>query len=300
MKIFTKGNFKRLISFVMILGVTVILSNGKSCAEAASNDTKEVIFSISASSSNNWGEEVFAPYVQLSSGNPINVNDVHKKTGQKYYTFAFMNSNNGVPAWRGKYNYDTGLYDEEINTLRKNGGDIIISFGGASGRELATTISDVKKLQQAYQKVIDRYKLTWMDLDIEGAVLKDTEANTRRNKAVVGLQKDNPNMVLAYCLPADPEGLSSRAVSLLKDAVKQGVRVDVVNVMAMDYGDSVAPNPEGKMGYYAIQTAKQTKKQLENIGLKDAKVGITAMIGMNNVTSEIFRPSDAKEVLKWA
>ena len=153
MKIFTKGNFKRLISFVMILGVTVILSNGKSCAEAASNDTKEVIFSISASSSNNWGEEVFAPYVQLSSGNPINVNDVHKKTGQKYYTFAFMNSNNGVPAWRGKYNYDTGLYDEEINTLRKNGGDIIISFGGASGRELATTISDVKKLQQAYQKV---------------------------------------------------------------------------------------------------------------------------------------------------
>ena len=292
-----------LISFAMVLGTAVsgmLISSKMSYADEMSTNTEEIIFSTNAVTSNKWGEEVFAPYVQLSSGNKINVNDVYNKTGQKYYTFAFMNSNNGIPAWRGKYNYDTGLYDEEINTLRKNGGDIIISFGGASGKELATTITDVKKLQAAYQKVIDRYNLGWMDLDIEGDVLKDTEANTRRNKAVVGLQKDNPNMVLAYCLPADPRGLSSKAVNLLKDAVKQGVRVDVVNVMAMDYGDSVAPNPEGKMGYYAIKTAKETKKQLESMGLKDTKVGITAMIGMNDVTSEIFRISDAKEVLTWA
>ena len=158
MKLFTKENFKNLASFVLLLGITLsgmILTSSVGYAEK--DNKEEIIFSASAG--NNWRDEVFAPYVQLSSGNKINVNDVYKKTGQKYYTFAFMNSNNGIPAWRGKYNYDNGLYDEEIKNLRKSGGNIIISFGGASGRELATTITDVKKLQEAYQKVIDEYQL---------------------------------------------------------------------------------------------------------------------------------------------
>ena len=105
-------------------------------------------------SAQSLGEKVFAPYVQLSSGNVINVNTVYSKTGQPYYTFAFMNNNNGTPAWRGKDNYDKGTYDDEIAKLRQNGGDIIISFGGASGKEMGAYITDATKLQQAYQKVI--------------------------------------------------------------------------------------------------------------------------------------------------
>ncbi|MBP5427149.1 MAG: discoidin domain-containing protein [Clostridiales bacterium] len=272
------------------------------CEGANSDEAQDdLIFEINSLNSKFvWGDKVFSPYVQLSSGNKININDVYAKTGQKYYTFAFMNNNNGIPAWRGKYNYNSGLYDEEIDKLRRNGGNIIISFGGANTKEMAPAIKDVNKLQAAYQSVIDYYDLTWIDLDIEGEILKDKAANTRRNKALVGLQKKRPKVVYSYCLPADPRGLSSKAVALLKDAKEQGVRVDVVNVMAMDYGDSIAPNPEGKMGYYAIKTAEETKKQLEKIGYKDTKVGVTVMIGMNDVKSEIFRIKDAKELLAWA
>ena len=211
-----------------------------------------------------------------------------------------MNSNEGIPAWKGKYNYDDGRYDEQISKLRNNGGDIIISFGGGSGKEMAGFITDVDELQKAYQKVIDRFNLTWIDLDIEGDISRDDVVTERRNKALVGIQKNNPNLTISYCLSADPRGLASKSKKILADAVKQGVRVDVVNVMAMDYGSRIVSDPDGKLGYYAIKTAKESKKNLEELGLPDTKIGITAMIGVNGVPTEIFRMPDAKELLEWA
>lgn len=47
----------------------------------------------------------------------------------------------------------------------------------------------------------------------------------------------------------------------------------------MDYGDSAAPEPEGKMGLYAIQAAENTYRQTQEIGM-DAKVGLIPMIGV--------------------
>lgn len=38
-----------------------------------------------------------------------------------------------------------------------------------------------------------------------------------------------------------PAGLTADGVRLLENCVKHGVRVDVLNIMTMDYGDSAAP-----------------------------------------------------------
>src|SRR5262249_37879158 len=86
-----------------------------------------------------------------------------------------------------------------------------------------------------------------------------------------------------------------------------GVNIGGVNVMTMDYGDSAAPNPSGKMGDYAIQAATSLFNQLKtayNNTLTDAqlwdKVGVTPMIGINDITSEVFDEQEARELLTWA
>ncbi len=242
-----------------------------------------------------WGEKVYAPYVDVMLWPTPSINSFMEATGNKYYTLAFILSNGGKPAWGGITPYNQGFYKEEISKLRKNGGDVIVSFGGANGIELALEVTDVDKLKKAYQDVIDEYQLTWVDFDIEGFAVSDKASVQRRNQAIAKLQKDNPDLTIAYCLPVMPEGLTQDGLYVLKDAKEKGVNIDVVNIMTMDYG----PSYQGDMGQYAIEAAKNTEKQIRNIGL-GAKLGNTPMIGQNDVSVEKFTVDDAKKVLKWA
>ncbi|OUM58568.1 glycoside hydrolase family 18 protein, partial [Piromyces sp. E2] len=192
--------------------------------------------------------------------------------------------------------------DSEIETIRKNGGDIIISFGGSGGRELATVIEDEDELYNAYKSVIDYYKLSWIDLDIEGDVLKLNEnANINRNKVMLRLKNEYPNLILAYCLGAEhTTGISNAGIKVLKHAKKIGLQVDVVNVMAMDFSRKETPDGDTKMGQYAIDTAKVAYEQVNEIGFKNTKIGITPMIGKNDHIQQIFTLNNAMEVLEFS
>ena len=62
-----------------------------------------------------------------------------------------------------------------------------------------------------------------------------------------------------------PTGLTSDGINVVDQALKAGVKIDGVNVMAMDYGESAAPTsgPNAKtMGAYAIQSAQSTYDQM--------------------------------------
>ncbi len=119
----------------------------------------------------------------------------------------------------------------QIRSLRLQHGDVIISFGGANGVELAQAITNVTALVAAYQSVIDLYKLRWVDFDIEGGAVADAVSVDRRNRAIAILQQANPGLTVSYCLPVLPAGLTHDGVALLANAVKNGVRVDVLQVM---------------------------------------------------------------------
>jgi chitinase len=71
----------------------------------------------------------------------------------------------------------------------------------------------------------------------------------------------------------------------------------MVNIMAMDYGQSVDNN--GQMGLSAIQASEATQQQLAAIGLH-AKIGITPMIGVNDIASEVFTQADAHALVDYA
>ncbi|MFD4025715.1 cellulose binding domain-containing protein [Streptomyces sp. NPDC058576] len=244
----------------------------------------------------------FAPFVDTSLNPAYDLLDTVEQTGVKEFHLAFITSGGGcAPLWGGV----TGLGDDQvaqqIAALRGKGGDVRVSFGGAAGAELALNCSSADDLAAAYGKVVDAYDLTKVDFDIEGAALPDAAANTRRSQAIAQLQKKYPDLDVAFTLPVMPEGLTQPGVDLLADAEKNGVRVDAVNIMAMDYGPAYSDD----MGTYAIQAATATQAQIKGVlGLSDAAawqaVAVTPMIGVNDVVTEIFTVEDAGQLVKFA
>ena len=245
-------------------------------------------------------DKVFAPYVDVTLWPTPSLYKMYEATGQKYFTLAFvLQGAECTPAWAGLSSLDMEFYQVQIEELRAVGGDVIISFGGANGTELALGCSDEGRILQAYQDVIDRYNLKWVDFDIEGWAVAERPSIDRRNRVIRQLQINNPDLKVAFCLPVLPQGLTHDGLYVIESAQNEGVSIDVVNVMAMDYGDSPAPNPEGQMGQYAIDAAQNTYNQLVNMGV-DTTIGITPMIGQNDVPTERFYLQDAYELLNWA
>ncbi len=234
--------------------------------------------------------KVFAPYVDVMLWPTFDLMSAYNATGQKYYTLAFITSGgNGQPAWGGITPMDQNFMLDQINKLRAVGGDVIISFGGANGTPIDASITDVNALANAYEAIINQYGLTWIDFDIEGYWVADQASIDRRNQAAKILQTRKPGLIITYCLPVMPYGLTADGVNLINKAKAAGVNIYNVNVMAMDYGQSTS-----QMGTAAISAAQNTRTQT---GLN---IGITPMIGKNDTQNETFTLANATEVLNFA
>jgi len=262
-------------------------------------------------------DQMFAPYVDITLWPTYDLVAAARDQHIQFFTLAFITADpQNRPAWGGYSAYalgsefDTNL-KAQIAAVRALGGDVIVSFGGAANQDLAEVITNVAALQAAYQSVIDAHNLTHIDFDIEGGAIAHRDSVDRRNLAIAGLQQAaaaaGRTLTVSYTLPVLPTGLTQDGVYLLQSAVTRGVQLDVVNIMAMDYGDSAAPNPQGRMGDYAIQAATSLFNQLKSMygtSKSDADiwamVGITPMIGLNDVTTETFDQQEAREVLAFA
>ncbi|TQJ88380.1 chitinase (glycosyl hydrolase family 18) [Streptomyces sp. SLBN-31] len=244
----------------------------------------------------------FAPYVDTSLYPAFDLLASADATGVKTYNLAFVTDGGGcTPKWGGVTDLGSDGVAAQIGSLRAKGGDVRVSFGGASGSELATTCSSADALAAAYGKVVDAYKLTKVDFDVEGGALPNTAANTRRAQAIAKLQAQHPGLDVSFTLPVMPEGLTQDGVNLLSNAKSNGVKTSTVNIMAMDYGASYS----GDMGTYAVQAATATQAQVKSVlGLSDSAawktVAVTPMIGVNDVSTEVFKVDDATQLVDFA
>jgi hypothetical protein len=257
-----------------------------------------------------------APYVDMGSSPSPQLATYAAQTGTTYYTMAFMQAYEGdrcEAAWFGSVparDPSNGPYlARQLAAIRNAGGDAILSFGGAAGTDLADVCPDATSLASAYEEAIGYYHFTHVDFDIEGNNPYDAASIARRSQALEIVQRHaiatGHPIVLSYTLPVLPAGLPGHVLGVVQSAVKAGIKLAIVNVMTMDFGNGAAPHPQGRMGTYAIDAAVQTVKQLKTIGFPFgsnpyASIGITPMIGVNDVSDEIFEPSDAAKLVKWA
>ncbi|BBA97545.1 putative secreted sugar hydrolase [Actinacidiphila reveromycinica] len=244
----------------------------------------------------------FAPYVDTSLYPAYDLTGAMKADGTRQFNLAFVVSGGGcTPKWGGVTDLDSDAVAAQIGAVRAAGGDVRVSFGGANGTELAAACSSASDLAAAYGKVVDAYRLTKVDFDVEGGALADTAADTRRAQAIALLQASHSGLEVSYTLPAMPSGLTQDGVDVLSDAKSNGVAVHAVDIMAMDYGSSYT----GDMGQYAIDAATATQAQVKSVlELSDDAawhaVAVTPMIGVNDVASETFTVADAGALADFA
>jgi hypothetical protein len=269
----------------------------------------QAIAGLTASAGGGWPARVFAPYMYIGRGDGFKLTDCDDACGVKYYTLAFIIARQQgtgkatrylkEPAWDGRFPMEQDVYQEQIQAIRRRGGDVIMSFGGEAGRELANVIDDPAELEAAYQGIIDRYQFTWLDFDIEGDNLDHGKLDSeRRNAALAGLQKKNPGLVVSYTLPINPDGLSRESRELLIDARTKGVKVHSVDIMVMFFGRRFINHgkSEGQLG---IESALKAREQLQEID-PGVEVGLCPCLGRNGSRDEVFTLDDAKTLMAFA
>ena len=246
---------------------------------------------------------IVAPYFyNWSAGSSAYVVDTltnaQKKIGLKAATSAFIIGDGYGNIWQtGKDSIP------DLKSFVSNGGYLIISFGGASGPFLYSSLT-TQQYYQAMKSMLEATGCRAIDHDIEGAEIANTGNIDKINKALAMLQKDYPGLYVSYTLAvqsAQYGALPASALSCLKNAVSNGVSVSMVNGMVMDLYGAMPKS----WGQTAIDIMESMKMQISSIftNKSDAQLygmlGATPMIGRND-DNTIFTLEDAKTLTAWA
>ncbi|MFG2042647.1 carbohydrate binding domain-containing protein [Dactylosporangium sp. NPDC048998] len=257
---------------------------------------------------------VFAPYFEAYNGDSLN--GLSQQSGDKYLTMAFIQT-----ASRGSctvyWNGDTGMpianstFGSDIAAIRARGGDVIPSFGGYAadngGTEIADSCTDVNQIAAQFEKVITTYDVTRIDLDVEDNSLTNTAGIDRRNKAIKIVEDwaaaNGRTIQFVYTLPTTTSGLAASGLAVLRNAVANNARVDIVNQMTFDYYD----NQPHQMANDTKTASNGLYGQLQQLypGKTSAQlwsmIGVTEMIGVDDFgPAETFTLADANAVYSWA
>jgi len=147
-----------------------------------------------------------------------------------------------------------------------------------------------------------------LDMDIEGRSLTKTDGIDRRNKAIKILQDwaaaQRRPLTISWTLPTSRTGLEASGLAVLKNALSNHVRIDVVTPMVFDYydranldmGDSAISAVQGLHSQLAGLFPSSTPEQLW------AMEGATIMNGLDDYPrkTESTSVQDAQELRAWA
>jgi len=242
-------------------------------------------------------ERIVAPYIDIARL-PNDLVEIHRESGVRYFTLAFVNAGTDcTPVWPGSLPVSADeFWMKNVRKLRREGGDVIIAFGGYDGTELAQVCNNADLLAAAYEQVLEKYKPIALDFDIEHLAIEDQPSIDRRSQALRLIAERNPRVRISLTLPATPAGLTDKSMNVLASAIAAGARIDLVNLMTMDYGRFAETK---QMGDNAIAAAKAATVQLQRLGMH-ARLGITPMLGVNDVAGETFTLADAASLTTFA
>ena len=216
-----------------------------------------------------------------------------------------------TPSWGGYYTLGQaagGLnLDARIAQVKAQGGRPMLSFGGEANTDLAAGCTNANSLQAAYTAPIQRYGVNTIDLDVEGSNLNPA-ADVRRAAAIAAVQRAQAAagkpLRVWLTLPTATTGLTPTGTAAVRQMLLAGVRLQGVNLMAMDFGAGVG-STKGMFGPIkrALEAANaQLAPMFARAGLGSTtadvwhRMGVTVMIGVNDVTSEHFTLGDARQL----
>jgi chitinase len=264
------------------------------------------------------GTTWFAPYVDVTLTPTyqfqVASNDPARQTVLGFVVAASPQS--CVPSWGAAYSLPQAneqlALSSRIAQLQSDGAEVVASFGGAKNTSLDVACSTPAALADAYQSVIDEYSLQTIDLDIEGPALDNFAAEQRRAAAVRLLEqaaaRAHRTLKVWLTLPVEPSGLQDNALSVVASMFRDHVQIAGINIMAMDF--SHPPSAGSTMLDLVKQSMNATDAQLSDLlprygihlSAKQVwqRLGVTVMIGQNNIAGELFTVADAEGLRSFA
>ncbi len=218
------------------------------------------------------------------------------------------------PSWDGVYTLDQAgsklAVDAQVDAYRSAGNDVAVSFGGQRGKELSVACTNEDALVKAYSRVISKYGLDALDFDVEGIGLADQAAAQRRAAAAARLQAARPKgspLKVWLTLPVSMEGLTPDGEASVTTMLDAGVDLTGVNIMVMNF-EPLAP---GQTMLDAAKAAAEATHQTLGLLYRKAgkplddtalwnRIGLTPMIGANDVKGQVFTLADAQGLNSYA
>ena len=286
-----RGHAAAALASVVALGLSVAGAGARSTAAAGSTGV----------------QAVYTPYVDMTLRSDPMLPAIQRQTGAHALTLAFVIATAGrcQPSWGGTTPLSSAQIHHEVAAVRRAGAGVIVSFGGAGGTDLSQACASASSLSAAYRQAVTSYAANQVDFDLEGKALASTAGAQREILAIAQLEQwahsQHRSLEVSLTLPVGPTGLPAQSLRTLRWARADHARIDLVNIMAMDFGNSTAPPGKNTMAGYAIEAAQATARQLQKAmpGATASRLGVTVMIGINDVRDELFKIADAKTLLRY-
>jgi hypothetical protein len=273
-----------------------------SAFDAAGNvSPRSVSTACTTSSGGGVGSMAAAPYEYFGWGSPQDPVTVMNTTGLKWFTLAFILSDGTCnPMWDGSRPLTGGNDQTQINRIRANGGDVMVSIGGWSGTKLGEKCTSASALAGAYQKVINAYNLKAIDIDIENTEWASATVRQRVIDALKIIKQNNPGVKTVITFGTTVNGPDATGRDMINRGAASGLANDIWAVMPFDFGGYT-----GDMGDASISAVEGLKAAVKSAyGYTDAetyaRVGLSSMNGKTDVAGELVTVSDFQQILTYA
>ncbi|MEP6998637.1 MAG: glycosyl hydrolase [Betaproteobacteria bacterium] len=223
----------------------------------------------------------------IGTGGAVPLSGIHA------LTWAFATGECGTENWEGVDSQRVA--DANVAAFERASVDYIISTGGAAGIFTCATDAGMERFISRYASA----RLVGIDFDIEAG--QTAEAIGALVQRVRSAQLRHPRLRFSFTLAtlAASDG-SLGSLNGLGEQVLQAIRAAglgdyYINLMVMDYGAAIPGNcvvvaGVCDMGKSAIQAAENVHVRY---GIPMQRIELTPMIGVNDVTANVFTLDDA-------
>lgn len=259
------------------------------------------------------GAPWFAPYVDLTLSTVPRF-QVLAANPSRHVVLGFILAgarDRCAPTWGGLATLDqAATLNTWIRQAQVADEQVVVSFGGAEGSDLAVGCSDPTELEAAFESVVARYSLSTIDLDVEGPAALNSTVTARRAQAIAAVQRGRTTagkpLAVWLTMTVSPSGLGPDGVAAIQQMFAAGVKIAGVNVLAFDYGPLAGQTLLSASESALAGTATQLESlyRSHHIGTGHDGVwpdlGATIMEGRTDTAGQIWSISDAQALYAFA
>jgi hypothetical protein len=222
--------------------------------------------------------------------------------GSQVLMLSFATGECGAERW-GKLDAQK-VADANIAAFRRAGLPYVIATGGEGGVFTCASAAGM----QAFVARYDSPLLRGLDFDIEASQTEPQISDLVRT--IAQLHRQRPALRLSFTLPtlAASDG-GDASLNAHGQKVMQALRgaglldAAIINLMVMNYGPAQPGNcvvrADGRCDMAA--SARQAATNLHrHYAVPYARIAVTAMLGINDVTENRFTPDDAYQLARFA